>query len=50
MDQYTEAYSACLNWPTPAHLIPPITRHPPLVPPRLPVLILSGTFDSLTPG
>jgi len=49
MDQYTEAYSACLNWPTPAHHNPPITRHPPLVPPRLPVLILSGTFDSLTP-
>ena len=43
MDQYTEAYSACLNWPTPAHHNPPITRHPPLVPPRLPVLILSGT-------
>ena len=49
MDQYTEAYSACLNWPTPTHHNPPITRHPPLVPARLPVLILSGTFDSLTP-
>jgi pimeloyl-ACP methyl ester carboxylesterase len=49
MDQYTEAYSACLNWPTPTRRNPPITRHPPLVPPGLPVLILSGTFDSLTP-
>ena len=49
MDQYTEAYSGCLGWPAPAHLIPPITRKPPLVPARLPVLILSGTFDSLTP-
>lgn len=49
MDQYTEAYSACLNWPTPKHHIAPITRRPPLVPADLPVLILSGTFDSLTP-
>ena len=49
MDQYTEAYSACLNWPAPVHRDPPITRRPPLVPARLPVLILSGSFDSLTP-
>jgi pimeloyl-ACP methyl ester carboxylesterase len=49
MDQYTEAYSACLRWPAPARLIPPVTRRPPLVPRRLPVLILSGTLDSLTP-
>ncbi|HWF79417.1 MAG TPA: alpha/beta hydrolase [Streptosporangiaceae bacterium] len=49
LDQYTEAYSACLNWPTPSRLIRPISRRPPLVPPRLHVLILSGTLDSLTP-
>jgi pimeloyl-ACP methyl ester carboxylesterase len=49
MDQYTEAYSACLDWPTPMHLVRPIIRRPPLVPARLPVLILSGTLDSLTP-
>jgi pimeloyl-ACP methyl ester carboxylesterase len=49
MDQYTEAYSACLNWPSPVHHAPPITRRPPLVPARLPVLILSGGLDSLTP-
>jgi pimeloyl-ACP methyl ester carboxylesterase len=49
MDQYTEAYSACLHWPTPTRLITPIPRKPPLVPRTLPVLILSGTFDSLTP-
>jgi len=49
MDQYTEAYSGCLGWPSPARLVPPITRTPPLVPATLPVLILSGTFDSLTP-
>ena len=49
LDQYTEAYSACLDWPTPTHLFAPITKRPPLVPPRLHVLILSGTADSLTP-
>ena len=49
LDQYTEAYSACLRWPSPSRLIAPITRKPPLVPRRLPVLILSGTLDSLTP-
>ena len=49
MDQYTEAYSACLDWPAPARHNRPITRRPPLVPARLPVLILSGSLDSLTP-
>ncbi|HUJ07921.1 MAG TPA: alpha/beta hydrolase [Streptosporangiaceae bacterium] len=49
MDQYTEAYSACLNWPTPSRLVPPITRRPPLVPAGLPVLVMSGDLDSLTP-
>jgi pimeloyl-ACP methyl ester carboxylesterase len=49
MDQYTEAYSACLDWPTPVHHIAPITRRPPLVPASVPVLVMSGTLDSLTP-
>lgn len=49
LDQYTEAYSACLNWPAPVHHIAPITRRPPLVPASVPVLIMSGTLDSLTP-
>jgi pimeloyl-ACP methyl ester carboxylesterase len=49
MDQYTEAYSGCLDWPSPARALAPITRRPPLVPASVPVLILSGTFDSLTP-
>ena len=49
LDQYTEAYSGCLRWPSPHRRHRPITRRPPLVPPRLPVLVLSGTLDSLTP-
>ena len=35
--------------PAPVHHNPPITGRPPLVPARLPVLILSGSLDSLTP-
>jgi pimeloyl-ACP methyl ester carboxylesterase len=49
MDQYTEAYSACLDWPTPVHHVAPISRRPPLVPASVPVLIMSGSLDSLTP-
>jgi pimeloyl-ACP methyl ester carboxylesterase len=49
LDQYTEAYSGCLRWPSPHRSHRPITRRPPLVPARLPVLVLSGTLDSLTP-
>jgi pimeloyl-ACP methyl ester carboxylesterase len=49
LDQYTEAYSGCLRWPSPHRGHRPIIRRPPLVPARLPVLVLSGTLDSLTP-
>lgn len=49
MDQYNEAYSACLGWPAPRYQIPPVTARPPLVPASLPVLILSGGLDSMTP-
>jgi pimeloyl-ACP methyl ester carboxylesterase len=49
LDQYTEAYSGCLRWPSPHRRHLPIVRRPPLVPARLPVLVLSGTLDSLTP-
>jgi len=50
MTQYTEAYAACLDWPAPVHVDPPIVTRPPLVPPTLPVLVLSGDLDSLTPA
>jgi hypothetical protein len=40
----------CLAWPAPAH-DDPLTVTAPLVPPTLPVLILSGDLDSITaPG
>ena len=49
MDYTIETYNACLDWPSPVHSDAPIVIHPPLVPPTLPVLILSGSLDSLTP-
>ena len=29
VNQYTEAYTACLDWPAPAHDDPPLVRRPP---------------------
>jgi pimeloyl-ACP methyl ester carboxylesterase len=49
VDAYNEAYNACLDWPAPTHTDPPITVAPPLVPPTVPVLVLGGDLDSLTP-
>jgi hypothetical protein len=43
-------FDDCVNWPAPVRDDPPITgHHPPLVPPTLPVLVLSGGLDTLTP-
>jgi pimeloyl-ACP methyl ester carboxylesterase len=49
VDAYTEPYTACLDWPAPVHHDPPILIRPPLIPARIPVLVLGGTLDSLTP-
>ena len=42
-------FDDCVNWPSPVRDDPPITTRPPLVPPTLPVLVLSGGLDTLTP-
>jgi pimeloyl-ACP methyl ester carboxylesterase len=41
-------FDDCVDWPSPARSDPPITERPPLVPPTLPVLVLSGGLDTLT--
>ncbi|MGC4110768.1 MAG: alpha/beta hydrolase [Nocardioides sp.] len=47
---YTEAFRACLTWPSPTHRSdPPIPRGP-MNPDRVPVLVLNGSLDSLTPA
>lgn len=50
MDAYTEAYSACLDWPPSVHHDPVVTGRPPLIPSSLPALVLGGDLDSLTPA
>ena len=47
-DQNTEAYTACLAWPSPILAVPP-TIGQPLLPKKVPVLILGGEFDTWTP-
>ena len=42
-------FDDCVRWPAPVRDDPPITRQPPLVPPTVPVLVLSGGLDTLTP-
>ena len=49
MDQNTENYTACLDWPRPAIAQPPIPQPPPFLPSRMPVLILGGSLDTWTP-
>jgi pimeloyl-ACP methyl ester carboxylesterase len=48
-DQNTEAYTACLDWPSPTVAQPPIVTAPPLLPASLPVLVLGGELDTWTP-
>jgi pimeloyl-ACP methyl ester carboxylesterase len=45
----TEAYTACLDWPAPVAAQPPTSGTLPLLPAALPVLVLGGEFDTLTP-
>lgn len=48
-DQNTEAYTACLEWPSPTTAQPPTTGGLPLFPRSLPVLVLGGELDTWTP-
>ncbi len=49
-NENTEAYSACIGWPSPAaDAQPPTSSRKPLFAPSLPVLVLGGEFDTWTP-
>ncbi len=50
MQPYTETYSGCLTWPRPAHREDPPVARGPLDPAHVPVLVLNGSLDSLTPA
>lgn len=48
---YTETYTGCLHWPAVTHPAdPPVPEGVPLDPTHVPVLILNGELDSLTPA
>jgi pimeloyl-ACP methyl ester carboxylesterase len=48
---YTETYTGCLQWPTPTHAAdPPVPSGVALDATGVPVLILNGQLDSLTPA
>jgi hypothetical protein len=49
MSAYDEPYMACLDWPQPAHTAPPVPPGAKPLPASVPVLILGGELDSLTP-
>jgi pimeloyl-ACP methyl ester carboxylesterase len=48
-DQNTEAYTACLDWPSPTVAQPPTSGSLPLFPASLPVLVVGGELDTWTP-
>lgn len=45
-----QGFDECLHWPAPVHDDPVVNRSPPLLPPELPVLVISGDLDSTTPS
>jgi pimeloyl-ACP methyl ester carboxylesterase len=47
---YTEAYRACVTWPRPTHRADPPIPKGPMDPDHVPVLVLNGSIDSLTPA
>jgi pimeloyl-ACP methyl ester carboxylesterase len=49
-DENTEAYTACLDWPSPTVSQPPTSGSLPLFESSLPVLVLGGEFDTWTPA
>jgi hypothetical protein len=49
MSAYDEPYEGCLDWPAPAHHAPPVPPGSEPLPASVPMLILGGELDSLTP-
>ena len=49
MSAYSEPYRACLDWPRPAHTAPVVKPASTPLPASVPVLVVGGDLDSLTP-
>jgi pimeloyl-ACP methyl ester carboxylesterase len=51
VNPFTETYHACTSWPRTVHRAdPPVPAHVSMDPTHVPVLILNGEIDSLTPA
>jgi pimeloyl-ACP methyl ester carboxylesterase len=46
---YSQPYDVCLDWPKPVHRHPPVPANAPPLPASIPVLIVGGDLDDLTP-
>ena len=52
MSAYSEPYSACLDWPAPRRSVPPAvppSKRSQRLPASVPMLVIGGDLDSLTP-
>jgi hypothetical protein len=49
MSAYSEPYQACLEWPRPAHTAPVANPSSTPLPASVPLLVVGGDLDSLTP-
>jgi hypothetical protein len=49
LSAYSEPYQACLDWPRPVHHAPPVPAVATPLPASIPILVIGGDLDSLTP-
>jgi pimeloyl-ACP methyl ester carboxylesterase len=49
LSAYSEPYQACLEWPRPRHSAPPVPAQARPLPASVPLLVIGGDLDSLTP-
>jgi TAP-like protein len=49
VDNYTQPYMGCLDWPRPRRVEPAVPPTPRRLPASVPVLLIGGDLDSLTP-
>ncbi|WP_026911132.1 alpha/beta fold hydrolase [Patulibacter minatonensis] len=50
VDGVTQPYDGCLDWPRPVHARPAVPAGAPALPASVPLLVLGGDLDSLTPA
>jgi hypothetical protein len=46
---YSQPYDICTDWPKPVHHLPPVPRRAVKLPASIPMLVIGGDLDDLTP-